>query len=49
MSFSFPIETANGRLLFPGIRKSVDSQGKAVHYKDTWAPMDELVTVIGQW
>jgi hypothetical protein len=49
MSFSFPIKTAQGRILFPGMRKSIDSQGKAIHYKNTWAPVDEIVTVIGEW
>jgi len=49
MSFSFPIKTTNGRLLFPGMRKTIDASGKAVHYKNTWAPMDELVTVIGEY
>src|SRR5207249_2642305 len=49
MSFSFPIKTARGRLLFPGMRKSVDAEGKAIHYKSTWAPVDEVVTVIGEW
>jgi hypothetical protein len=38
-----------GRLLFPGMRKTVDASGKAIHYKNTWAPVDESVTVIGEW
>lgn len=49
MSFSFPIRTARGHLLFPGMRKSVDAAGKAIHYQKTWAPVDEVVTVIGHW
>ena len=49
MSFSFPIKTARGHILFPGMRKCIDSQGKAIHYKNTWAPVDEIVTVIGEW
>ena len=36
MSFSFPIKTKSGRLLFPGMRKTVDSAGKAIHYKKGW-------------
>lgn len=48
MSFSFPIKTARGRLLFPGMRKTVDADGKAVHFGKTWAPLDEVVTVIGE-
>jgi len=42
MSFSFPIKTKSGRLLFPGMRK-------AVHFKKTQATVDESVTVIGEW
>ncbi|MBI2928665.1 MAG: exo-alpha-sialidase [Verrucomicrobia bacterium] len=49
MSFSFPLKTARGRLLFPGMRKTVGPDGKAVHYQNTWAPVDEAVTVIGEW
>ena len=49
MSFSFPLKTARGRLLFPGMRKCVDAGGQAIHYQNTWAPVDEAVTVIGEW
>jgi hypothetical protein len=49
MSFSFPIKTGRGQILFPGMRKCIDSQGKAIHYKNTWAPVDEMVTVIAEW
>lgn len=43
MSFSFPIKSSRGRLLFPGMRKSVDASGKAVHFQGCWAPVDEVV------
>jgi len=49
MSFSFPLKTRSGRLLFPGMRKTVDATGKAVHFKKGWATMDEMVTVIGEY
>ncbi len=49
MSFSFPIKTTKGRFLFPGMRAQLDSAGKAIHYKNTWAPVDEMVTVIAEW
>jgi hypothetical protein len=49
MSFSFPLKTERGHILFPGMRKCIDSEGKAIHYKSTWAPLDEIVTVIGDW
>ena len=49
MSFSFPLKTSRGRLLFPGMRKTVDASGKAIHFKTGWAPVDEVVTVIGEY
>lgn len=49
MSFTFPIKTRSGRLLFPGMRKTVDAAGKAIHFGKTWAPVDEAVTVIGEY
>jgi hypothetical protein len=49
MSFSFPIKTARGHLLFPGMRQTIGPDGKAIHYKNCWAPVDEAVTVIGEW
>ena len=49
MSFSFPIKTSRGRLFFPGMRKTVDASGKAIHFKKGWAPVDEVVTVIGEY
>ena len=49
MSFSFPVKTARGQLLFPGMRKTIGADGRAVHFKGTWAPVDEVVTVIGEW
>jgi hypothetical protein len=49
MSFSFPIKTSHGRLLFPGMRKTVDATGRAIHYQNGWAPVDEVVTVIGEY
>jgi hypothetical protein len=49
MSFSFPLKTTHGRLLFPGMRKTVDATGKAIHFKNGWATVDEMVTVIGEY
>lgn len=49
MSFSFPIKTSRGRLLFPAMRQVRDSTGKAIHYPGCWAPVDEMVTVIGEY
>ena len=49
VSFCFPIKTEQGRLLFPAMRQVRDAAGKAVHYQGCWAPIEEMVTVIGQW
>jgi len=49
MSFSFPLKTSRGHLLFPGMRKTVDASGKAIHFNGGWAPVDEVVTVIGEY
>ena len=49
MSFSFPLKTRQGTLLFPGMRKVLGPDGKAVHYRNCWAPVDEAVTVMGRW
>src|SRR5437762_10863479 len=31
------------------MRKTVDAQGKAIHYNRVWAPVYEVVTVIGEY
>lgn len=49
MSFSFPVQTTGGRLLFPGMRKTVDASGRAIRYQNTWKPVDESVAMIGEW
>lgn len=49
MSFSFPLATRQGNLLFPGMRQTVGADGKPLHYPGCWAPLDEAVTVIGRW
>jgi len=49
MSFSFPVAVGDGRLIFPGMRQTRDAEGKAVHYNGCWAPVDEVVSVIGRW
>lgn len=49
MSFSFPIKTSKGRLLFPGYRRATDAAGKTLRYKKYRSPLYELVTVIGEY
>jgi sialidase-1 len=49
MSFSFPIKTSRGHLLFPGSRSTVDATGKVIHYRKSWAPVAEVVTVRGAY
>ncbi|MCC7264829.1 MAG: exo-alpha-sialidase [Candidatus Latescibacteria bacterium] len=49
MSFSFPIKTSKGALLFPAMRPLLDETGKPVHYQGCWATADESLTVIGEY
>jgi hypothetical protein len=49
VSFSCPLKTTHGRLLFPAMRQTVDAAGTAVHYKNGPMPVDEMVTVIGEY
>jgi hypothetical protein len=49
MSFSFPIKTSKGALLFPAMRPLLDEQGKPIHYRGCWATADESLTVIGEY
>lgn len=49
VSFSFGIKTSGGRLLFPACGQVRDTHGKAIHYRDCWAPVDEMMTVIGDY
>lgn len=49
MSFSFPIKTSKGQLLFPAMRPLLDEKGKPVHYQGCWATADESLTVIGEY
>jgi len=49
VSFSFPIKTRRGRILFPAMRQCLDDAGKPVHYRNCWATVDEMVTVIGEY
>lgn len=49
MSFSFPVAIGSEILVFPGMRQTRDGDGKAVHYNGCWAPVDEMISVIGQW
>lgn len=49
MSFSFPIAMGKDQVIFPGMRQTRDAEGKAIHYNGCWAPVDEMISVIGQW
>lgn len=49
MSFSFPVAVGADHLVFPGMRQTRDAEGKAVHFNGCWAPVDEVVSVIGRW
>jgi hypothetical protein len=47
MSFSFPVRTSAGTLLFPAMRPLLGADGRPVHYRGCWATADEPLTVIG--
>jgi hypothetical protein len=49
MSFTFPIKTRTGRLLFPGYAKQLDSDGKPIFHRQHWAPVHQSVAVIGEY
>lgn len=49
VSFTFPLKTSRGRLLFPAARQTVDAAGKAIHFKNGPMSVDEAVTVIGEY
>ena len=48
VSFSFPIRTSRGRILVPALRQLLGADGKPIHYKGCWAPVDEPLTIIGE-
>ena len=31
------------------MRKTVDAAGKAIHFQKSWAPVDEVITLIGEY
>ncbi len=49
VSFSFPIKTATGRLVFPGCKFQIGADGKPVHYNNCWAPADQSIAIIGEY
>ncbi|MBM3263475.1 MAG: exo-alpha-sialidase [candidate division Zixibacteria bacterium] len=49
VSFPFPIQSSAGTLFFPAMRPILGTDGKPLHYKGCWAPIDECLTIIGQY
>jgi hypothetical protein len=48
VSFSFPIKTKRGRILFPGQRNAKGPDGKVLHAPKSRQPVQEAVFVIGE-
>lgn len=49
VSFTFPLKTSRGELLFPAMRPVLGDDDKPLHYQGCWAPVDESLTIIGQY
>jgi hypothetical protein len=49
VSFGFPIKTSRGRLLVPAMRAQLGASGHPLHYRGCWAPVDESLTIIGEY
>ncbi|NLH98073.1 MAG: exo-alpha-sialidase [Chthonomonadales bacterium] len=49
VSFSFPLKTRDGRIVFPGMRKTLGRDGKPLHYRGLPHTVDEVVSIIGQY
>lgn len=49
VSFTFPLKTSQGRLLFPACKQRIGPDGKPVHHGGCWAPVDESIVVIGEY
>jgi hypothetical protein len=49
VSFGFPIKTSRGRLVVPAMRAQLDANGHSLHYRGCWAPVDESLTIIGEY
>ncbi len=49
VSFCFPIKTSGRRVLVPAIRRVLGEDGKPLHYKGCWAPVNESIVIIGQY
>jgi hypothetical protein len=49
ISFCFPIKTSRGNLLVPAMTKVLDNEGRPVHYQGCWAPVEQPITIIGDY
>jgi hypothetical protein len=49
MSFSFPIKTSKGRLLFPAFRPMVDAAGRPVHHLGHFSAVRLVFQCIGEY
>jgi hypothetical protein len=49
VSFCHPIKTSKGRLVFPAQSTYLDKDGKPVHYRGCWAPVNIVVNILGDY
>ncbi len=49
VSFTFPIKTSAGRLIFPACKPVIGSDGKFVYYQDYRTPAYQSLVVIGEY
>ncbi|MCM8818409.1 MAG: glycoside hydrolase [Candidatus Omnitrophica bacterium] len=47
VSFSHPIKTKKGRIVFPAQSYYTDANGKFIHYKGCWSPAGIIVHILG--
>ncbi len=48
-SFTHPIKTSRGRILFPVCKPGVDENGKPIHHRGFWSPYYMAFQAIGQY
>jgi hypothetical protein len=49
VSFAFPLKTASGKIVFPAMTPVLNDNGKPLHYKDCWSPVDRPLAIIGEY
>lgn len=49
VSFSHPIKTKKGRIVFPAQSWYTDKNGKPIHYKGCWSPAGIIILIIAEY